>query len=198
MGRDRPDDRFGIVHPLPGIWDSLHRYGGDPASRVEAYEAFALRAWVTSSRKVSRRTRRFPGWSTAGSLLLGMAGQVAYHLLAQAGATRAPWGITTAVSCLPVLVLGMGAVLAHLLRADAHPDGQADHVPERAPGSRAEDLHSMAGRLAEAEAAARQLAAVGQGISAFRRGRDYGTILVKSADLPRARPVGRLLTMCIS
>jgi hypothetical protein len=30
-----------------------------------------------------------------------MAGQVAYHLLAQAGAARAPWPITTLVSCLP-------------------------------------------------------------------------------------------------
>jgi hypothetical protein len=47
-----------------------------------------------------------------------MAGQVAYHLLAQAGAVRAPWPITTLVSCLPVLVLAMGTALAHMLRAD--------------------------------------------------------------------------------
>lgn len=33
---------------------------------------------------------------------------VAYHLMAQAGMARAPWAITTVVSCLPVLVLGMG------------------------------------------------------------------------------------------
>ena len=48
-----------------------------------------------------------------------MAGQVAYHLLVQAGESRAPWGITTVVSCLPVLVLAMGTALAHLLRGDA-------------------------------------------------------------------------------
>src|ERR1035438_7848772 len=48
-----------------------------------------------------------------------MAGQVAYHLMAQAGMARAPWPITTIVSCLPVLVLGMGTALAHMLRADA-------------------------------------------------------------------------------
>ena len=41
-------------------------------------------------------------------LALGMAGQVAYHLLAQAGAARAPWPVTMIVSCLPVLVLGVG------------------------------------------------------------------------------------------
>jgi hypothetical protein len=48
-----------------------------------------------------------------------MAGQVTYHLLAQAGTTRTPWAITTLVSCLPVLVLGMGTALAHMLHADA-------------------------------------------------------------------------------
>jgi hypothetical protein len=32
--------------------------------------------------------------------------------------TVAPWWITTAVACLPVAVLGMGAALAHLLHAD--------------------------------------------------------------------------------
>src|ERR1019366_8978035 len=70
------------------------------------------------SAAVSARTRRFARRSAIGSLILGMAGQVAYHLLTQAGASHAPWGITTAVSCLPVLVLGMGAALAHLLRGD--------------------------------------------------------------------------------
>jgi len=44
---------------------------------------------------------------------------VVYHLLAQAGITRAPWAVTTVVSCLPVLVLAMGTTLAHMLRADA-------------------------------------------------------------------------------
>jgi pimeloyl-ACP methyl ester carboxylesterase len=44
-----------------------------------------------------------------------MVGQVAYHLMAKAGTARAPWAITTIVSCLPaflpVLVLGMGTGL---------------------------------------------------------------------------------------
>lgn len=55
-----------------------------------------------------------------------MAGQVAYHLMAQAGMTRAPWAVTTLVSCLPVLVLGMGTALAHMLRADAETTGAID------------------------------------------------------------------------
>ncbi len=93
---------------------------------VEAYAAYALRAWLSGEPWVSRRTRRFAKWSAISSFGLGMAGQVAYHLLAQAGAARAPWAITTIVSCLPVLVLAMGTTLAHMLRADAVPGDVAD------------------------------------------------------------------------
>jgi hypothetical protein len=35
----------------------------------------------------------------------------------------APWPITTAVACLPVVVLGFGAALAHL----QHPRQEASH-----------------------------------------------------------------------
>ena len=108
---------FGQVSPLPGIWPSLHL---DTTITlpvgVEAYAAYALRAWLSSEDAVSPRTRRFAKWSAICSFLLGMAGQVASHLLADAGAARAPWAITTIVSCLPVLVLGMGTALAHMRR----------------------------------------------------------------------------------
>ena len=137
---------FGQVHPLPGIWDSLHL---DTAVTlpvgVEAYAAYALRAWLSASAAVSARTRRFARASAIGSLLLGMAGQIAFHLLAQTGATHAPWGITTAVSCLPVLVLGMGAALAHLLRADSCRASQPDQAAVPHPGhpqGRTADRHS--------------------------------------------------------
>lgn len=52
------------------------------------------------------------------ALTVGAAGQVAYHLMAAAGWTSAPWPVTAVVACLPVAVLGMGAALAHLLRAE--------------------------------------------------------------------------------
>lgn len=111
---------FGEIHPLPGIWDSLHL---DTAVTlpigVEAYAAFALRVWLTSSPVVSERTRQFARRSATAALVLGMAGQVAYHLLAQAKVDHAPWEVTTVVACLPVLVLGMGSALAHLLRGDS-------------------------------------------------------------------------------
>lgn len=119
---------FGKVRPLPGIWDSLEL---DTAITlpigVEAYAAFALGAWLTG-RPVPDKARRFARWSAIGSLALGAAGQVAFHLMEAAGMTRAPWQITTLVSCLPVAVLGMGAALAHLLHT-----GQPE--PDTAPAA---------------------------------------------------------------
>jgi hypothetical protein len=169
---------FGEVHPLPGIWDSLHL---DTAVTlpigVEAYAAYALRAWLSASTTVSARTRRFARWSAIGSLVLGMAGQVAYHLLTQAHSAHAPWGITTAVSCLPVLVLGMGAALAHMIRADASGESEPYQASPAGPwqtgNQRDRDIpngHRAAGdirqdQLAEARTIAAQLTAAGQRVS---------------------------------
>jgi hypothetical protein len=102
---------------------------------VEAYAAYALRAWLARDRPVSDRTRRFAKWSAICSFALGMAGQVAYHLMAQAGTARAPWAVTTLVSCLPVLVLAMGTALAHMLRADADADADAADTPDSRTGT---------------------------------------------------------------
>ena len=111
---------FGLVSPLPGIWPSLHLDTSITLPvGVEAYAAYALRAWLARDRSISYRTRRFAKWSAICSFALGMAGQVAYHLLEQAGITRAPWAVTTIVSCLPVLVLAMGTTLAHMLHGEA-------------------------------------------------------------------------------
>jgi hypothetical protein len=116
-----------MVSPLPGIWPSLHLDTSITLPvGVEAYAAYALRAWLAAENAVSPRTRRFAKWSAMLSFALGMAGQVTYHLLAGAGATRAPRAITTIVSCLPVLVLAMGTALAHMLRADAEAMDQVD------------------------------------------------------------------------
>ncbi len=107
---------FGIVHPLPGIWDrfQLNTAITLPVG-VETYAAYALHVWLSPGIAGSK-ARRFAKWSAIGSLLLGMAGQGAYHLMTAYGMSRAPWLIVTAVSCLPVAVLGMGAALAHLIR----------------------------------------------------------------------------------
>ena len=107
---------FGIVHPLPGIADhfSINSAITLPIG-VETYAAYAL--YVALSGRVPDRARKFAKWSAIASLLAGALGQVAYHLLTESGVTTAPWPVTTAVACLPVAVLGMGAALAHLVRS---------------------------------------------------------------------------------
>jgi hypothetical protein len=113
---------FGPVHLLPGIAD---RFVINSAITlpigVEAYAAFALRVWLSSSG--TARARRFAKFSAIGALVLGAAGQVAYHLMSAAGVAKAPWPVTTLVSCLPVVVLGCAAGLTHLVR-DTHIETQ--------------------------------------------------------------------------
>ncbi|GAB6901541.1 hypothetical protein JCM9957A_46310 [Kineosporia succinea] len=114
---------FGEVQPLPGIWDALTI---DTAITlpvgVETYAAYALNVWLAGG--TSTRATRFARASALGSLALGAAGQVAYHLMSAAGMVSAPWQITAVVACLPVAVLGMGAALYHLVN-----EHQAEDVP---------------------------------------------------------------------
>jgi hypothetical protein len=115
---------FGMVHPLPGIADgfTLNSAITLPVG-VETYAAYALRVWLATGTGADQRARAFAKWSAIGSLALGAAGQVAYHLMTAEHVITAPWEITTAVACLPVIVLGFGAALAHL---KYHP--QAEHT----------------------------------------------------------------------
>jgi hypothetical protein len=140
---------FGLVQPFPGI-ASWHL---DTAITlpvgVEAYGAYALGVWI-SPRGVPETARAFARGSAVGALMTGAAGQVIFHLLAAAHAQRAPWPVTVLVSCLPVIVLGFGAGLTHLLRADG--TGQ-EPAPEAAPETVPElPVHVVA---TDAETAAR-------------------------------------------
>jgi hypothetical protein len=120
---------FGLVHPLPGIADGFAINSAITLPiGVEAYAAYALRVWL--ARVGSARGQRVARVSAIGALILGGVGQVAYHLMSAAGIGHAPWWITTFVACLPVVVLGAGAGLAHLHydttthTADDAPDGE--------------------------------------------------------------------------
>ncbi len=133
---------FGVVQPFPGISDFQLNTAITLPIGVEAYASYALYVWL-SGRTGTESTRLFAKWSAFGALALGAAGQIAYHLLTQsqakdmekrqaaadaaakaAGRTAevvhatAPWWITTFVACLPVVVVGMGAALAHMVRRD--------------------------------------------------------------------------------
>jgi hypothetical protein len=112
---------FGIIHPLPGIADSFRLNTAITLPiGVEAYGAYALGAWLTPG--TTEAARRFARGSAIGALVLGMTGQVIYHLLAATHAIRAPWPVVMLVSCLPVVSLAFGAALAHLLRSGPDPD----------------------------------------------------------------------------
>ncbi len=151
---------FGPIHPLPGIADSL--VINTPITLpvgVEAYGAYALRAWLTPG--APARAQQFARRSAIGALALGMCGQIIYHLLSAAHAARAPWPVVMLVSCIPVITLGFGAALTHLLKAGvtddatpARPDGQRG-LPSTVPDSAA------AGTDVRAETAAVRDARIG-------------------------------------
>jgi hypothetical protein len=108
---------FGPIHPLPGIVPGfqLNTAITLPVG-IEAYGSYALGAWLRSAPGTPARS--FGRTSAVGALTLGMLGQAVYHILAAMHATRAPWPVVVFVSCLPVVSLGFGAALAHLLSAD--------------------------------------------------------------------------------
>jgi hypothetical protein len=146
---------FGPIHPLPGIADgfTINTAITLPVG-VEAYGAYALRAWLAPG--APERAQAFARKSAIGALALGMCGQVIYHLLNAAGATRAPWPVVVLVSCIPVVTLGFGAALTHLIRSapgddlvpypgalpgdpgitvEVTPAGDPDVIPETALGA---------------------------------------------------------------
>lgn len=115
---------FGSINLLPGIGPGLTVNTAITLPvGAEAYAAYAL--YVLFHPGAPARARTFAAWSAGAALLIGMGGQVAYHLMAAAGMTSAPWLITTFVSCLPVAVLGAAAALVYLIRA-AETEGVSD------------------------------------------------------------------------
>jgi hypothetical protein len=111
---------FGIVHPLPGVAPGFQLNSAVTLPvGVEAYGSYALGAWLAGG--IPDQARTFAKRSAIGSLMLGMLGRVCYHVLSAAHATRAPWPVVVLVACLPVVVLGLGVGLAHLLRPEGEP-----------------------------------------------------------------------------
>jgi len=93
---------FGIVQPLPGIWDELRINSAITLPiGMEAYAAYALSVWLSAPDKVSDRARRFARLSAFSALALGAAGQITYHLLDAAGRDSAPWPPSSPASRSP-------------------------------------------------------------------------------------------------
>jgi len=110
---------FGPINLLPGIADFTVDTAITLPIGLETYAAYSMYAWLAAAH-LSTSTRRFAKWSALGSLVLGMAGQAAYHVMASKGMVKAPVEIVIAVSAIPVIVLGLGTGLAHAMRKDWH------------------------------------------------------------------------------
>jgi len=126
---------FGLVHPLPGITDAFTVNSAITLPiGVEAYSAYALGTWL-SGRPIPGTARRFAAWSSLAALALGLVGQVIYHLLTTLGYQTAPVAVVVFVACLPVLVLGAGATLHHLLGDDTADQRGAQAEPGEQTGA---------------------------------------------------------------
>lgn len=110
---------FGVVQPLPGIWDDLRINTAVVLPLgIEAYGGYALRTWLSSA-ALTARTRSFARWSAIASLVVGAGAQVASHLMRAANVVTAPPLVTVLVACVPVLVLGLATGLATLVKRDS-------------------------------------------------------------------------------
>ena len=141
---------FGLVQPFPGIVSWHLDTAITLPVGVEAYGAYALGAWLTPG--TPERARTFARRSALGALALGVLGQVIYHLLNAAYATRAPWPVVVLVSCLPVVTLGFGAALTHLLRQPDRAEVEAHAAPPLLPEPAADAVLAVPTQIAPADA----------------------------------------------
>lgn len=107
---------FGKVNLLPGIANIEVNTAITLPIGMEVYAAYALYVWLSG--RARGKALKFAKWSAIIALVVGALGQIAYHIMEAAGVVTAPWQITAAVACLPVAVLGMGAALAHMVKAE--------------------------------------------------------------------------------
>lgn len=82
---------------------------------TEAYWGYALYAWLAASS--GPRSRRFAMWTAVIVFTLSMLGQEAGHLLSASRQT-APWYVQALATALPLIALGLIAILVHLRQLD--------------------------------------------------------------------------------
>jgi hypothetical protein len=109
---------FKVVHPLPGVWDSLQLDTAVvlPVSAV-AYAACALSMWLSIEARAAR-TRRYAAFSVFVSLVIIAATHVAYYLMTAAGYVQAPGPLAKLVALMPVMLLGLTLMVAKSVSND--------------------------------------------------------------------------------
>ena len=122
------------------------------AVAVEAYWGYALFAWLAAA--PGPRSRTMAMWSCAVVFALSLVSQVSYHeLTAPAGATPGRRFVIGFASALPVVILGLIAILVHLRHVDRAEAAEAAER-ERMVTAEAERIAAEAAERAQAEAAA--------------------------------------------
>jgi hypothetical protein len=184
---------FGLVQPFPGIVSWHLDTAITLPVGVEAYGAYALGVWIRPG-AIPDAARSFARRSAIGALAVGMAGQVIFHLLAAAHQVRAPWPVVVLVSCLPVIVLGFGAGLTHLLRADETEqetilDPEPETVPELPKPAVATDAEDAARRALAASVVGGNPLPINQLATRFKLTRPAATKLHREL-VPEPSPNG--------
>lgn len=85
---------------------------------VDVYALRAFRVWQRSAPWVSDSTRHYAKWSTFVAIGVGVAGNVAYHMMVLNHVTQAPWWIVIPVSAMAPAALGAVGHLNAIERRD--------------------------------------------------------------------------------
>lgn len=120
---------YGPVKILPGIADVTVNTAIALPVGVEIFAVTTMSVWFSPA-PLRVRTRRTAMVLSLVSALLGLAGQVGYHVLVAGGTKTAPDWLTMFVACLPVLIVVCAAALFHMVSADRqdHVDGSLEQV----------------------------------------------------------------------
>jgi hypothetical protein len=112
---------------------------------VDCYALTAVRVWLAGSTR-SVRARRFARANAFLAILLSVAGNATWHLMA-AGLVTVTWAVVVLVGAVPPVVLGLVAHLA-VLRTQDEPEDETvlrnvPAVPEYVPGTAGEEASTV-------------------------------------------------------
>jgi hypothetical protein len=83
---------------------------------IDSYALTSIRVWLTSP-PASRRVRAYAKWNAIGAILLSLAGNAAWHLIA-ADLLAVTWPVVMVVGGVPPVILGLVVHLATLRQTE--------------------------------------------------------------------------------
>lgn len=113
---------------------------------VDCYALTSVRVWLARSTR-SARARRFARSNAIGAILLSVAGNATWHLVA-AELVTVTWVVVVLVGAVPPVILGLVAHLAVLRTQDDEDERKDGAVPRTVPAVR-EDVPGTVGTVPE-------------------------------------------------